>query len=223
MGLQTFSMSYSDDNRGGGRDGNRGGGGDYNRGGGGGDYNRGGGGGYNRDENRGGGGGGGGYRGGSGGGGGGYNRGGGGGGGYRGGGGGGGYNRGGGGGGGGYRGGGGGGGRRDDERDEVHSVRVPAGKRTYFFDVKKTRGGDDYFLNIVESRRDRDGEGFRKTKIHLYKEDFGKFIAGLHEAVAHVRDEYMPDYDFRGMPELTKPEDTGDEGGYDDSDDRDEY
>ncbi len=198
-------MSYSnDDNRGGGRDDNRGGG--YNRGG-------------SRDDNRGGGGGGG-YRGG----GGGDNRGGGGGGGgYRGGGGG--YNRGGGGGGGGYnRGGGGdnrgGGGRRDDERDEVHSVRVPAGKRTYFFDVKKTRSGDDYFLNIVESRRDRDGEGFRKTKIHLYKEDFGKFIAGLHEAVAHVRDEYLPDYDFRGMPELTKPEDSDDDEGYDD---REEY
>lgn len=201
-------MSYSnDDNRGGGRDDNRGGG--NNRGGG-------------RDDNRGGGGGGG-YRGGGGGGyrgggGGGDNRGGGGGG-YNRGGGGGGYNRGGGG-GGGYRGGGGGGGRRDDERDEVHSVRVPAGKRTYFFDVKKTRGGDDYFLNIVESRRDREGEGFRKTKIHLYKEDFGKFIAGLHEAVAHVRDEYLPDYEFRGMPELTKPEDSDDDEGYDD---REEY
>ncbi len=201
-------MSYSnDDNRGGGRDDNRGGG---NNRGGGRDDNRGGGGGYR------GGGGGGGYRGGGGdnrgGGGGGYNRGGGGGGGgYRGG------------GGGGYRGGGGGGGnRRDDERDEVHSVRVPAGKRTYFFDVKKTRSGDDYFLNIVESRRDREGEGFRKTKIHLYKEDFGKFIAGLHEAVAHVRDEYLPDYDFRGMPELTKPDDVDgdDDEGYDD---REEY
>jgi hypothetical protein len=200
-------MSYSDDNRGGRRNENRGGG-DYNRGGGR-DDNRGGGG-YNR-----GGGGGGGYNRGGGGGGGGYNRSGGGGGGY---------NRGGGG-GGGYRG-GGGGGRDRDERDEVYSVQVPAGKRKYFFDVKKTRGGDDYFLNIVESRRDRDGEGFRKTKIFVYKEDFGKFIAGLHEAVAHVRDEYMPDYDFRGMPELTQPDPSEvDDDGYDDDDedDRDEY
>ena len=30
-------------------------------------------------------------------------------------------------------------------RDEVYSKRVPAGKRTYFFDVKTTRSGEDYF------------------------------------------------------------------------------
>lgn len=100
------------------------------------------------------------------------------------------------------------GGRRDEERDEVFSKRVPAGKRTYFFDVKQTRSGEDYFLVITESKRD--GERYVKSKIHLYKEDFGKFVAALHEVVAHVRDEYLPDYDFRGLPELTPaPEDDG--------------
>ncbi len=93
-----------------------------------------------------------------------------------------------------------GGGNRD--RDEVYSKRVPAGKRTYFFDVKTTRSGEDYFLTITESKRAHDGR-YEKHKIFLYKEDFGKFLNAMHEVLAHVRDEYLPDYEFRNMPELT--------------------
>jgi len=90
------------------------------------------------------------------------------------------------------------GGSRD--REEVFSKRVPAGKRTYFFDVKTTRSGDDYFITITESKRA--GEGYQKHKIFIYKEDFGKFAAGLHEAIGHVRDNYLPEYDFRDLPEV---------------------
>jgi hypothetical protein len=86
------------------------------------------------------------------------------------------------------------------ERDEVYSQRVPAGRRTYFFDVKTTRSGEDFFITITESKRD--GEGYKKHKIFLYKEDFGKFAAALHGAIGHVRDNYLPDYDFRDLPEI---------------------
>lgn len=90
----------------------------------------------------------------------------------------------------------------EGDRDDVYSKRVPAGKRTYFFDVKTTRAGDDFFLIVTESKRDRDGH-YEKHKIFLYKEDFGKFVSALHEVIGHVRDTYLPDYDFRGLPELT--------------------
>ncbi len=87
-------------------------------------------------------------------------------------------------------------------REEVYSRRVPAGKRTYFFDVKSTRSGEDFFVTITESKR-IDEDRYEKHKIFLYKEDFGKFVAALHEVVQHIRDECLPDYDFRNLPDLT--------------------
>lgn len=87
-------------------------------------------------------------------------------------------------------------------RDEVFSLRVPAGKRTYFFDVKPTRSGEDFFLTITESKRVSEDD-YEKHKLFLYKEDFGKFMTAMHEAVDHIRSERLPDYDFRGLPELS--------------------
>ncbi len=96
-------------------------------------------------------------------------------------------------------------------RDEVYSKRVPAGKRTYFFDVKTTRSGEDFFLTITESKR-VDETRYEKHKIFLYKEDFGKFLSAMHEVVAHIKDECLPGYEFRGLPELTiVPQDEDDE------------
>ncbi len=88
-------------------------------------------------------------------------------------------------------------------QDEVYSRRVPAGKRTYFFDVKTTRSGEDYFLTITESKRVGDGS-WEKHKIFLYKEDFGKFVSALHEAVHHVQEHCLPDFEFRGLPDLSE-------------------
>ncbi len=94
--------------------------------------------------------------------------------------------------GGGY--GGGGGDRFEDE--SVFSKRVRAGKRrTYFFDVKKTRG-DDYFITITESTRREDGFGYKRHKLFLYKEDFNRFVASLNEVVSHVKTELMPEFDY---------------------------
>ncbi len=87
-------------------------------------------------------------------------------------------------------------------RGEVYSKRVPAGKRTYFFDIKTTRSGEDYFLTITESKR-IDESRYEKHKIFLYKEDFGKFVSAMHEVISFVRDECLPGYEFRGLPELS--------------------
>lgn len=109
----------------------------------------------------------------------------------------------------------GGGGNRD--RDEVFSKRVSAGKRTYFFDVKATRSGEDFFLTITESKR-QDGR-YMKHKIFLYKEDFGKFVNALHETLNHVKDERLPDYEFEGLPDMPVLEEPEEEVRYDDDSD----
>lgn len=80
--------------------------------------------------------------------------------------------------------------------DSVFSVRLKAGKRrTYFFDVKSSRS-NDYYITITESKKKPDGEGYEKHKLHLYKEDFNRFLEAMQEAVNHVKNELMPDYDF---------------------------
>ncbi len=84
----------------------------------------------------------------------------------------------------------------DKRMESIYSKRIRAGKRrTYFFDVRATRG-NDYYLTITESRKRFTGEGYDRHKIFLYKEDFNKFIKGLIEAVDYVKTELMPDFDF---------------------------
>ncbi len=84
----------------------------------------------------------------------------------------------------------------DKRMESVYSKRIRAGKRrTYFFDVRATRG-NDYYITITESRKKFDGNGYDRHKIFLYKEDFNKFVKGLGEAVDYVKTDLMPDFDF---------------------------
>jgi hypothetical protein len=77
----------------------------------------------------------------------------------------------------------------DSIRDDIFSKAVRAGKRTYFFDVKSTRGNDLY-LTITESKKQfKNGKpSYEKHKLFLYKEDFDKFSDGLMEAIDKIRD-----------------------------------
>ena len=84
----------------------------------------------------------------------------------------------------------------DKKMESIYSKRIRAGKRrTYFFDVRATRG-NDYYLTITESRKRFNDNGYDRHKIFLYKEDFNKFIKALTEAVDHVKTQLMPDFDF---------------------------
>lgn len=84
----------------------------------------------------------------------------------------------------------------DKKMESVYSKRIRAGKRrTYFFDVRATRG-NDYYLTITESRKRFNDNGYDRHKIFLYKEDFNKFIKALTEAVDYVKTDLMPDFDF---------------------------
>lgn len=77
-----------------------------------------------------------------------------------------------------------------NEKDDLFSNAVRAGKRTYFFDVKATRRNDQY-ITITESKKryNRDGRFFyEKHKIFLYKEDFEKFLEGLNGAIDFIKE-----------------------------------
>ncbi len=87
-------------------------------------------------------------------------------------------------------------GRGDSRNESLYSKRIKAGKRrTYFFDVRSTRG-NDYFITITESKKRFDDNGYDRHKMFLYKEDFNKFLAGLTETINYVKTDLMPDFDF---------------------------
>lgn len=86
----------------------------------------------------------------------------------------------------------------DDNRrfESVYSNKVKAGRRrTYFFDVRRTKG-DDYYLTLTESTKRFNGDGYERHKIFLYKEDFHRFRDALNETIEHIKSELMPDYDY---------------------------
>ena len=79
---------------------------------------------------------------------------------------------------------------QENYRNEIYSKSVRAGKRTYFFDVKSTRGGD-YYLTITESKKRFQQDGsfhFEKHKLFLYKEDFEKFSDGLDDVIGKIQE-----------------------------------
>ncbi len=79
-------------------------------------------------------------------------------------------------------------GRGDRREEDVHTIPVKAGKRTYFFDIRATRAKDLY-LTITESKRQTHADGqvtYSKHKLFLYKEDFEKFADGLKDSLEKI-------------------------------------
>lgn len=108
----------------------------------------------------------------------------------------------------------------DRESEEIYSKPIRAGKRTYFFDVKATKGNNDFFLTITESKRKMAEDGsftYDKHKIFLYKEDFDKFQEGLGEVIAYMRENLLkdvPETDPEPKPDQTQnPEDGSEPAG----------
>jgi hypothetical protein len=80
----------------------------------------------------------------------------------------------------------------DRNGEDVFSKPVRAGKRTYFFDVKATKGNNDFYLTITESKRKKERDGsfsFDKHKIFLYKEDFARFMESMHDVIGYVEEQ----------------------------------
>lgn len=84
----------------------------------------------------------------------------------------------------------------DKKFESVYSTKVRAGKRrTYFFDVRQTKG-EDYYITMTESTKRFDGNGYERHKIFLYKEDFNRFMSNLNDTIEHVKTELMPEFDY---------------------------
>lgn len=112
----------------------------------------------------------------------------------------------------------------DSRNESLFSKRIKAGKRrTYFFDVRSTRG-NDYFITITESKKRFDDNGYDRHKMFLYKEDFNKFLNALTETINYVKTDLMPDFDFDAYNHDQESEDSvaassmasEEEGGVDD-------
>ena len=98
---------------------------------------------------------------------------------------------------------------QDHNSEDVYSKPVRAGKRTYFFDVKSTRGNNDFYLTITESKRRNNPDGsftYDKHKIFLYKEDFAKFKEGLDSEIEYIRTNCF-DGEIPVRPESDAPSD----------------
>lgn len=90
---------------------------------------------------------------------------------------------------------------RDNRRrnsEDLFSKRIAAGNRTtYFFDVKEGKNGD-FYVTITESTRLREGEhgvSYKKNRIYLHRENFGRFARGLKESMDFVKNS-MDEVDF---------------------------
>ena len=73
-----------------------------------------------------------------------------------------------------------------EPEEDIYSRVLRAGRRTYFFDVRSTSAGD-YYLTITESKK-LEGEGYRKHKLYLYKEDFQYFQEILDDVTGFIVD-----------------------------------
>lgn len=114
--------------------------------------------------------------------------------------------------------------RNSKKPESVYSRKVKAGRRrTYFFDVRQTKG-DDFYLTLTESTKRFNGDGYERHKIFLYKEDFNRFISNLEDVINYVKTELMPHYDYdefsRRQEEWEARQAEG--NGFDDDDDFEE-
>jgi hypothetical protein len=86
--------------------------------------------------------------------------------------------------------------KNDNRFESVYSQKVKAGKRrTYFFDVRKTKGAD-FYVTITESTKRFEDDSYSRHKIFLYKEDFNRFVDSLSDVVDHIKNELLPEYDY---------------------------
>lgn len=94
---------------------------------------------------------------------------------------------------------------QERQGEDIFSKPVRAGKRTYFFDVKATKG-NDYYLTITESKRKVGNDGrfaYDKHKIFLYKEDFEKFTEGLQDVINYIKQNCLKDGENPEQQEFT--------------------
>lgn len=98
----------------------------------------------------------------------------------------------------------------NQEKNEILSRAVRAGKRTYFFDVKATKN-DEKYLTITESKRKFNADNgtffYEKHKLFLYKEDFTKFQNALGGVLNFIETGELPADELFASPEHNESSD----------------
>lgn len=69
-----------------------------------------------------------------------------------------------------------------DDKD-ITNIKIAAGKRTYFVDVKQTREGAKY-LKVCESKR-LDNGAYERHRIMVFEEDLNNLVEALRTALQH--------------------------------------
>ncbi|QID32481.1 DUF3276 family protein [Pampinifervens florentissimum] len=67
------------------------------------------------------------------------------------------------------------------ERERLYSKKLNAGKRTYFFDIKKGRDGSAYLV-ITEQTEDK------KNRLMVFEDKAEAFMSVLQEAVGKMKE-----------------------------------
>lgn len=68
---------------------------------------------------------------------------------------------------------------------EITSIKVAAGRRTYFIDVKQTREGSAY-LKLSETKRLESGE-YERHQVMIFEEDINNVVEALRTALPHFK------------------------------------
>lgn len=71
-------------------------------------------------------------------------------------------------------------------KDEIFSSSFQAGNRTYFLDIKKTKGGDKY-LKITESKRLNEKD-FERRHIMVFEESIEVFAKAINQTIKEMRE-----------------------------------
>lgn len=74
-----------------------------------------------------------------------------------------------------------------EDRKELFSEKVPAGRRTYFFDVKESVDGDKYL--VISESRYAGGESHERHRVMVFEEHLVAFTQALTEAAGIVMGE----------------------------------
>jgi hypothetical protein len=72
----------------------------------------------------------------------------------------------------------------------VHTESFKSGRRTYFLDLRETKGSDLY-MTITESAKVTSREGevqYKKHKIYIYKEDIEIFLSTFQVTVEKLEE-----------------------------------
>lgn len=74
-----------------------------------------------------------------------------------------------------------------DERKELFSEKLQAGKRTYFFDVKETTDKEKYL--VISESRPAGEKSFVHSRVMVFEEHIKDFIQGLKKAIDFIKQE----------------------------------